>query len=82
MLDEKIDFAKIVPRRGETLIFKVSVQIVAKFRTPKMDAKSDMEKKVLKIRKKRFRACMLALRTVFWTAQDSSWTPQEHPKGG
>ena len=45
-----------------------------------MDAKSDMEKKVLKIRKKRFRACMLALRTVFWMAQDSSGTPQERLK--
>ena len=43
---------KLRSRLGETLIFKVSVQIVAKFRTPKMDAKSDMEKRVLKIRKK------------------------------
>ena len=30
---------------GENDIFKVSVQIVAKFRTPKMDTKSDIEKK-------------------------------------
>ena len=41
-----------------------------------MDAKSDMEKRVLKIRKKRLRACIGALRTVFWTALDSSGAPR------
>ena len=73
---------KSCSRLGETLIFKVSVQIVAKFRAPKMDAKSDMEKKVHKIRKKRLRACILALRTPFWTAQDAPGTSQERPKSG
>ena len=80
LLDEKSILRKLRSRLGETLIFEVSVQIVAKIRTPKMYAKSDMEKKVLKIRKKRLRACIGALRTVFWTALDSSGTPQEHPE--
>ena len=35
-------------RLGETLIFKVSRLIFAKFWTPKMDAKSDMEKRCKK----------------------------------
>ena len=73
---------KSCSRLGETLIFKVSVEIVAKFRAPKMDAKSDMEKKVLKIRKKRLRACILTLRTAVWTAQDAPGTSQERPKSG
>ena len=47
-----------------------------------MDAKSDMEKKVLKIRKKRLRACILTLRTAVWTAQDAPGTSQERPKSG
>ena len=47
-----------------------------------MDAKSDMEKKVLKIRKKRLRACILALRTAFWTVQGTPGTSQERPKSG
>ena len=47
-----------------------------------MDAKSDVEKKVQKIRKKRLGACILMLRAAFWTAQGTPGTSQERPKSG
>ena len=53
LLDEKSILQKSRSRLGETLIFKVSVPIVAKFRAPKMDAKSDMEKRCKTICKKK-----------------------------
>ena len=65
LLDEKIDFAKSRSRLGETLIYKVSLPIFAKFRAPKMDFKSDMEKRCKKMCKKKLRAPNLVLLTVF-----------------
>ena len=47
-----------------------------------MDAKSDVEKKVQKIRKKRLGACILMLWAAFWTAQGTPGTSQERPKSG
>ena len=47
-----------------------------------MDAKSDVEKKVQKIRQKMLGACILMLRAAFWTAQGTPGTSQERPKSG
>ena len=68
--------------RGKIDIFKVSVQIVATFSVPKIDTKSDAEKRCEKMRKKWLLARILARWAAFWTAQGVPRAAQERPKSG
>ena len=63
-------------------IFKVSIQIVAKFSVLKMDAKSDVEKRCEKMRKTWLWARILALGAAFWPAQGAFGAARDRPKSG
>ena len=67
---------------GKIDVFKVSVQIVATFSVPKIDTKSDAEKRCEKMRKKWLLARILARWAAFWTAKGVPRAAQERPKSG